>query len=62
MGTCCDAHLTTKVREYIPNAQNGAVTVSIVENPPGYITCDYCKANAEFSVSYYPKSNLDSDH
>ena len=87
MGTCCDAHLTTKIRDYAPNAQNGAVTVTILENPKkktsdlekngisGTILkvaltktvittqyCDYCKAPAEFSVSYYPKSNLDSDH
>lgn len=58
MGTCCEAHLTVKVRTYIPNAQNGSVTVKLVENPPppvGRLSCDYCKAPAEFSVSYFSK-------
>ena len=72
MGTCCGAHLQTKIRDYARNAQNGAVTVAIVENPQiirlreedgtkeGKLLtesggCDYCKAPAEFNVSYYPK-------
>jgi len=62
MGTCCAAHLATKVRNYALNAQNGAVTVTVVENPkidPASIAhagkCDYCNAPAEFTVSYYPK-------
>ena len=64
MGTCCAAHLTTKIRDYAPNAENGAVTVQIVENPAAYsgynfesgvLPCDYCKAPAEFIVSYFPK-------
>ena len=76
MGTCCEAHLTTKVRDYAKNAQNGAVTVTVIKNPqvkllnvdqinanpkdstiPSLLagTCDYCKAPAQFSVSYYPK-------
>ncbi len=61
MGTCCGAHLQTKVRDYAKNAQNGAVTVTIIENPtdPAYVAhagkCDYCQAPAEFTVSYYPK-------
>ena len=71
MGTCCSAHLVAKVREYAPNAQNGAVTVTILENPRINIEeakkieivgvsmtiprCDYCNALAEFSVSYYSK-------
>jgi len=33
MGTCCGAHLTTKVRNNAKNAQNGAVTVTVIENP-----------------------------
>jgi hypothetical protein len=33
MGTCCSAHLATKVRDYASNAQNGAVTVTVIENP-----------------------------
>lgn len=33
MGTCCGAHLQTKIRDYAKNAQNGAVTVTIIENP-----------------------------
>jgi len=33
MGTCCSAHLTTKIRDYAKNAQNGAVTVTVIENP-----------------------------
>jgi hypothetical protein len=67
MGTCCEAHLTTKIRDYAKNAQNGAVTVTVIENPKVDIvdignsnmvfkgTCDYCKAPAQFTVSYYPK-------
>ena len=75
MGTCCNAHLATKIRDYAKNAQNGAVTVTVIENPqvniikiegkklieaagsPSVIcgTCDYCKAPAEFTCSYYPK-------
>ncbi len=63
MGTCCAAHLAAKVRDYAPNAENGAVTVNVVENsferfvPPteGGFVCDYCGAPAEFTVSYYPK-------
>ena len=78
MGTCCGAHLTTKVRDYAKNAQNGAVTVTVIENPIRegpkgkvikrtattlqteetdiyIVTCDYCKAPAEFTCSYYPK-------
>jgi hypothetical protein len=33
MGTCCGAHLQTKIRDYARNAQNGAVTVTVIENP-----------------------------
>lgn len=63
MGTCCLAHLTTKVQEYAPNAQNGAVTVQILENPvkdypevpEARIFCDYCTAPAVFLVSYFAK-------
>jgi hypothetical protein len=33
MGTCCGAHLQTKIRDYAKNAQNGAVTVTVIENP-----------------------------
>ena len=68
MGTCCQAHLATKIRDYAKNAQNGAVTVTVIENPLTVITysedgklmersgcCDYCNAPAEYTVSYYPK-------
>lgn len=63
MGTCCGEHLQTKIRDYAKNAQNGAVTVTVLENPHisykdgKYVggACDYCKAPAEFAVSYYPK-------
>ena len=74
MGTCCSAHLTTKIRDYAKNAQNGAVTVTVIENPKINViqiegkhltevagsvvvqgACDYCKAPAEFTCSYYPK-------
>jgi hypothetical protein len=68
MGTCCGAHLQTKIRNYARNAQNGAVTVTVVENPFMFRDekeelhgshlprkCDYCEAPAEFAVSYYPK-------
>jgi len=60
MGTCCGPHLETKVREYIPNAKKGTVTVQpfngnprLNENPDQ--KCDFCSAPAEFVVSYYPK-------
>ena len=33
MGTCCAAHLVTKVRDYASNAQNGAVTIQVIKNP-----------------------------
>ncbi len=33
MGTCCGAHLQTKIRDCAKNAQNGAVTVTVIENP-----------------------------
>ena len=66
MGTCCGAHLQTKIRDYAKNAQNGAVTVTVIENPQLKLAisvgkevltgaCDYCKAPAEFAVSYYSK-------
>lgn len=73
MGTCCNAHLATKIRGYAKNAQNGAVTVTVIENPKIEYkvlsrtdktmevsdipigACDYCKAPAEFTCSYYPK-------
>ena len=65
MGTCCAAHLAAKVRDYAPNAENGAVTVTVIENPGGI--CSYkigmtrqkytvfCLTPAEFTVSYHPK-------
>jgi len=53
MGTCCGAHLAVKVRHCAPDAQNGAVTVTIPENP--LPKCDYCNAPGEFIVSYYSK-------
>ena len=70
MGTCCAAHLPAKIREYAPNAENGSITVTPLENPQitttdrgdgltstliRTISCDYCKAPAEFVVSYYPR-------
>ena len=42
MGTCCAAHLAAKVRDYAPNAENGAVTVKVVENPPKGATHQAC--------------------
>ncbi len=68
MGTCCQAHLATMIRDFALNAQNGAVTTTIIENPKVTETykdgklwshfgfCDYCKAPAEFNVTYYPKT------
>jgi len=60
MGTYCAAHLAAKIRDCAPNAQNGAVTVRIVENPAKFIpevyeglTCDYCNAPGEFLVTYF---------
>lgn len=52
MGTCCSAHLATKIREYAPDAQNGAVTVQVQRTQK----CDYCKAPGEFTVSYFRKN------
>lgn len=63
MGTSCAAHLASMIRDFVPNAENGAITVKVVENsyerfvPPadgGYV-CHYCGAPAEFDVSYYPQ-------
>ena len=67
-GTCCAAHLVAKVRDYASNAENGAVTVNVIEDPPYGGVCDYmigksntreiyiyCMSLAEFTVSYYPK-------
>ncbi len=36
MGTrfACGRCLPAKIRNYAPNAQNGAVTVTIIKNPP----------------------------
>ncbi len=34
MGTCCASCLPAKVRDYASNAENGAVTVTLVKNPP----------------------------
>jgi len=72
MGTCCAACLVPLVRAYAPNAENGAVTVTIVENPITVITlsgeasltwpkCSHCPAPAEFIVSYYPKKTPSDD-
>jgi hypothetical protein len=55
MGTCCGAHLQTKIRDYAKNAQNGAVTVTVIENPAVLYKCEYCTAPGEFACSYYPK-------
>lgn len=55
MGTCCTAHLATKARDYAQNAQNGAVTVTLVQGPRLDLKCDYCNAPAEFICTYYPK-------
>lgn len=64
MGTCCLTHLTTMVMEYAPDAQNGAVTIRIIENPiqtgveapTGPLYCNYCNARAAFMVSYFKKT------
>ncbi|KKM88374.1 hypothetical protein LCGC14_1259410 [marine sediment metagenome] len=82
MEVCCSAHLTIKVRDCSPRAENGEVTVTVIEHPitamdklvkrtlaeirknkiptetlspPYEIPCEYCKAPAEFAVSYHPK-------
>ncbi len=63
MGTCCAAHLAAKVRDYAPDAENGAVTVTVIEDPydvtpgppGGFIACVSCGAPAEFTVSFFPK-------
>lgn len=48
MGTCCEAHLLTKVNEYANVAKDKAVNVQLMENPK----CDYCNAKARYIVSY----------
>lgn len=68
LGTCCAAHLAAKVRDYAPDAENGAVTVTVIENPSNSLRCNFiidpdrphpdavwCTSLAEFKVSYYPK-------
>lgn len=55
MGTCCVAHLASKVRIYAPNAENGAVTVQILTPDRTQGKCDFCEAPGEFIVSYCPK-------
>jgi len=41
MGTCCAAHLAAKVKAYARNAENGAVTVRPIEDPPYGGVCDH---------------------
>lgn len=71
MGTCCTAHLAAKVRDYASKSDNGAVTVTVIENPRtrnhqpkcGYVIGrDYptdlsisCENIAEFALSYFEK-------
>ena len=71
MGTCCAAHLAAKVRDYALKSDNGAVTVTVIENPTKrkhQPRCDQvigrdirqdiyvgCANKAEFAVSYYQK-------
>jgi len=58
MGTCCSAHLQDMIRDYIPNSENGAVTVRLMRTPALELTpekCKYCTAEGEFQVSYHPK-------
>lgn len=57
MGCCCEAHLLTKINEYIEHARDGEVTVRKFTAQPttGIITCDYCKAKAAYTVSYFSK-------
>ncbi len=42
MGTCCEKHLTAKIRDYARNAENGAVTVNVIENPAVGDTPEEC--------------------
>jgi len=52
MGTCAKC-LVIKIRGSAPNAQNGAVTVQIIENPPmptmfTHPDLDMCELDAKF--------------
>ena len=55
MGLTCESHLADKVRSYMPDAENGAVTVQFFDGVGRSMCCDYCKAHATFVVSYSPK-------
>ena len=55
MGLTCESHLADKVRDYIPNAENEAVTVQFFDGSGRNMSCDYCRAHAAFVVSFSPK-------
>lgn len=44
MGTCCRADLAAKVRDYAPNAENGSVTVTPLEDPEMLISGEVLSA------------------
>lgn len=58
MGCCCAAHLLTKITEYLIQSKKNRVEVNklipLNELPVGTSSskCDYCSANAEYTVSY----------
>ena len=55
MGSCCAAHLLTKVTEYLRNSKDNKVEVNKVITASGAtkMKCDYCSADAEYMVSYF---------
>ena len=56
MGTCCAAHLLTKVTEYLRASKDNSVEVNrlpeLDKRTMSQSKCDYCSANAEYLVSY----------
>jgi hypothetical protein len=61
MGACCEAHLLTKINDYIERARDGQVTVQKIPVIIGRHLeettqkCDYCNARAMYTVSYFSK-------
>jgi len=56
MGSCCSAHLETKVRQYGAAAKDNQVTVWVLTTPYDQRPkCDYCNALADFTVGYMSK-------
>ncbi len=58
MGTSakvCRVDLAPMIWAYAPNAENGAVTVKVMENQDATDECAFCGDGPRFVVSYHPK-------